>query len=159
MKYRLLLLSTILLLTACGKGTDHTQNGETRVSPDIVNNPATASGEVKENKLPAFQFENTNFDFGTINSGEQVKTSYKFKNSGDADLIISQVKASCGCTSPEYPKDPIKPGDEGSIDVTFNSTGIAGQVVKDITILANTSPTTKVLTLSGEVIKKNEPGK
>mgnify|MGYP000290549410 CR=1 FL=1 len=142
------------LFTACKHDTD---NGEQeKVSPDIVNNPATASGEVKSVGQPKFEFTESNFDFGTINSGEEVTHEFKFKNVGDADLIISQAKGSCGCTQPTYPQNPIHAGEEGVIAVTFRSAGIAGQVAKEITVLANTTPTTKVLTISGEVIKVNE---
>ncbi|MBK9318968.1 MAG: DUF1573 domain-containing protein [Bacteroidetes bacterium] len=154
-KIFLLIVACSILLSACSNPEKEKENGEMRVSPDIVNNPASASGEQRENPLPAFSFEMTNYDFGTINSGDEVKYEFKFKNSGNADLIISQVKGSCGCTTPEYTQDPVKPGDEGNIKVTFRSAGMAGQIVKDITILANTQPTTKVLTISGEVIQKN----
>ena len=128
---------------------------EDHISPEIVNNPATANGEPARTGSPKFEFTENNFDFGTINSGDDVVHDFKFKNIGDADLIISQVKGSCGCTQPEYPKDPIPAGEEGIIKVTYHSAGMAGQIVKDITILANTTPTTKVLTISGEVLKIN----
>jgi hypothetical protein len=139
-------------LFACSNPTD---NSNDRVSPDIVNNPATASGEAAATEQPAFQFESTSFDFGTINSGEKVNHTFAFTNTGDADLIISQVKASCGCTTPSYPEGPISPGDRGEIKVVFNSDGIAGQIDKEVTVLANTTPTTRVLRLTGEVIKVN----
>lgn len=142
------------LLCACGGKTEKTPSGETMLPPDIVNNPATANGETPEVKAPAFSFPENNYDFGSIKTGDQVSHTFEFTNTGNADLIITQVKASCGCTTPSYSKDPVKPGDKGKIEVTFNSTGMAGQIVKDITILANTTPTTKVLTISGEVIRK-----
>lgn len=137
------------------------QNGEKKddstkqeqVSPDLVNNPATASGEVKNNKLPKFQFDETSFDFGTIKSGKTVTHVFKFKNIGDTDLLISEAKGSCGCTIPEYTKAPLKAGDTGEIKVTYHSEGMSGQIAKTITILANTIPNTKVLTISAEVIK------
>lgn len=144
------------LLAACNSENNSTNGNSGNVSPDIVNNPATASGTSQETGKPAFEFSETNFDFGTINSGEEVTHEFKFKNSGDADLIISQVKGSCGCTKPEFSEAPIKPGEESVIKVTFHSEGMAGQLVKDVTILANTTPTTKVLTISGEVIKVNK---
>ncbi|MBL7924899.1 MAG: DUF1573 domain-containing protein [Bacteroidia bacterium] len=147
-----LILTALILWNACNTSTDKNQGPE-QVSPDIVNIDATAAGEVRSSGKPQFDFQETNFDFGTITSGEEITHEFKFKNSGDADLIISQAKGSCGCTTPEYPQNPVAPGEEGSIKVTFKSQGIAGQVVKDITILANTSPTTKVLTISGEVLK------
>ena len=78
---------------------------------------------------------------------------FKFKNTGNADLIISQATGSCGCTVPEYSKDPVKPGEEGVIKVKYNSAGHGGTVSKTITLLANTIPNTKVLTISAEVLK------
>ena len=146
-------LITTLLFASCGTKKEEV-NGEVKVSPDIVNNPETASGEITDKTgVPKFDFEEITFDLGTVQSGESVTHEFKFKNSGDKDLIISQAKGSCGCTQPEYPKDPIAPGDEGVIKVTFNSTGISGQITKNVTLIANTTPNTKVLTITGEVIK------
>lgn len=154
MKKRLVILISVCTV-ACNAGKTTEEKAE-QISPEAVNISATASGENQSEKRPVFDFKETNFDFGTINSGEEVSHDYVFKNTGDADLIISQAKASCGCTQPKYPQNPVPPGEEGVISVTFRSEGIAGQVVKDITILANTLPTTKVLTISGEVIKVNK---
>jgi hypothetical protein len=152
--FNYILIISSLLIASCGNKTDEQKDGEVRVSPDIVNNPETANGEVTDKTgVPKFDFEEITFDLGTVQSGESVTHEFKFKNSGDRDLIISQAKGSCGCTQPEYPKDPIAPGDEGVIKVTFNSTGISGQITKNVTLIANTTPNTKVLTITGEVIK------
>jgi hypothetical protein len=144
-----------MLVISCGSDQNkNNESEEVRVSPDIVNNPETANGEITDKTgVPKFDFEEITFDLGTVQSGESVTHEFKFKNSGDKDLIISQAKGSCGCTQPEYPKDPIAPGDEGVIKVTFNSTGISGQITKNVTLIANTTPNTKVLTITGEVIK------
>ena len=145
-----------LLLVALGLASCQPAAEKGQVSPDIVNNPASASATPDQASAPVIEFPEIRFDFGTINSGEKVKHVFKFKNTGNADLVLSQVKASCGCTTPTYTKEPVSPGDEGEIAVEFNSEGISGQVAKDITVLANTTPTTSVLTLSGEVIKVNK---
>ena len=149
------IILTSMLVISCGSDQNKNEkNGEVIVSPDIVNNPETANGEITDKPgVPKFDFEEITFDLGTIESGESVTHEFKFKNSGDKDLIISQAKGSCGCTQPEYPKDPIAPGDEGVIKVTFNSAGISGQISKNVTLIANTTPNTKVLTITGEVIK------
>jgi hypothetical protein len=149
------IILTSMLVISCGSDQKKNEkNGEVIVSPDIVNNPETANGEITDKTgVPKYDFEEITFDLGTIKSGESVTHEFKFKNSGDKDLIISQAKGSCGCTQPEYPKNPIAPGDEGVIKVTFNSTGISGQITKNITLIANTTPNTKVLTITGEVIK------
>lgn len=146
-------LILLVFLGACSQSSD--TSVQERVSPDIVSNPASAEGEAGTPTAPAFTFDEMQFDFGTINSGEKVTHVFSFTNSGTADLIISQVKASCGCTTPSYPENPIAPGERGEIQVVFNSEGIAGQIDKDVTVLANTTPTTRVLRLTGEVIKVN----
>jgi len=147
-------LSVLIIFSSCGEGKKDDSAGH--ISPDIINNPATASGNKPVDVMPKFEFEETNFDFGSITSGEIVTHEFKYKNIGDADLVISQAKGSCGCTEPEYEKTPIKPGQSSTIKITFNSDGIAGQLSKTVTVLANTIPNTKVLTISAEVLKKNK---
>jgi hypothetical protein len=104
------------------------------------------------NKYSKIVFETNTFEFGKINQGEIVKHTFNFKNDSDEPLIISSAQASCGCTIPSYPKDPIAPGQEGKIDVQFNSTGKQGVQNKSITITANTVPNITTLLLKGEVI-------
>jgi hypothetical protein len=156
-KSTLLLCAFAALMTvACNNKTESTEatgTEENRINPEIVNNPATANGTTDSSKLPAFDFAEGSFDFGTLRTGASVTHEFRFKNVGKSDLLITQAKGSCGCTQPEYPKDPIAPDGEGVIKVTFNSTGISGQVAKTVTVLANTIPNTKVLTISGEVVK------
>jgi hypothetical protein len=151
-------IALLLLVVSCSSQTDKTAASDAltpeQVSPDLVNNPATASGEVKDAKLPKFAFDETSFDFGTINSGKTVTHVFKYKNVGDADLLITEAKGSCGCTIPEYTKAPVKSGETGEIKVTFHSEGMSGQIAKTITILANAIPNTKVLSISAEVLKK-----
>ncbi len=153
MKKSTLILCTLatLMVVACNNKTEGSE--ETKINPEIVNNPATANGATDSSKMPAFEFSETSFDFGTLKTGASATHEFRFKNSGKGELLITQAKGSCGCTQPEYPKDPIAPGGEGVIKVTFNSTGISGQIAKTVTLLANTIPNTKVLTISGEVIK------
>ena len=153
MKKVLLSAFTLLVLAGCSNNQGTADNEPNQLDPAIVNNPASASGTPEDAKLPAFEFEDTTFDFGTLHTGESITHEYRFKNTGKADLLIAEAHGSCGCTVPEYPKTPIAPGDEALIKVTFNSSGISGQVAKTVTLLANTIPSTKVLTISGEVIK------
>lgn len=127
------------------------------IEPEMVNNPASAeSANADTSLLPKFDFESDNHEFGPITEGEIVSYNFKFKNSGKAPLIITQASASCGCTVPEYSKDPIAPGQEGFIKVTFNSEGKHGMTSKTITLLANTIPNTKVLTISADISKKDK---
>mgnify|MGYP002397979810 CR=1 FL=1 len=140
----------ICVIIACNSG----QNNKT-ISPEIVNNPVSADQNSDTSKIPVFEFETENHEFGTINEGEVVSYSFKFRNAGKAPLIITQASASCGCTVPEYSKDPGAPGEKGFIKVTFNSEGKHGMESKTVTLLANTIPNTKVLTISAEIIKKD----
>jgi hypothetical protein len=100
---------------------------------------------------PEISFEETNFDFGAIKEGTKVSHSFKFKNTGKSDLIIGDARGNCGCTVPKYPTQPIEPGESGVIDVEFNSAGKHGKQNKSVTLVTNTIPSTKVLTITGEV--------
>ena len=93
-------------------------------------------------------------DFGKVTDGERVEHTFKFTNTGEADLVISSATASCGCTIPDWPKEPIAPGEKGEIKVEFNSAGKSDMVTKDITILANTNPVKTILQIKVFVEKK-----
>ena len=143
-----------LALYGCGGEKSAEGTGGATVDTEVVNNPTTAeSGEVvvDPSQAPAFTFEKDVHDFGTIIQGEKVAYSYKFKNTGKGDLIITDAKGSCGCTVPAYPGAPIPPGGEGVIDVVFDSAGKSGQQNKKITITANTIPNTKTLAINGMI--------
>ena len=93
-------------------------------------------------------------DFGILQDGEVVTYKFKFTNTGNADLIVSSATASCGCTVPSYPKEPVKPGQESAIDVQFNSSGKSGKNEKQITILSNTVPNQTYLIIKADVQSK-----
>lgn len=122
------------------------------LSTDLVSNSKTAQEKSDQIVGPQFSFESELHDFGQLVDGEKVSYSFKFTNSGDMPLIISNAKGSCGCTVPNWPKDPIKPGESGTIDVTFNSSGRSGKQNKAITLTANTNPSRKVINITSEVI-------
>ena len=103
---------------------------------------------------PAISFDTKVWDFGTITDGEIVEHTFRFTNTGTKDLIISSASASCGCTIPEWPKEPITPGEQGEIKVAFNSNGKKDMVTKDITILANTNPVKTILQIKVFVEQK-----
>jgi hypothetical protein len=122
-----------------------------QINTDVVNNPLSAESSVDMDKLPKFSFEKDTHDFGVIFQGEKVSYGFKFTNTGKTDLIINSASGSCGCTVPNYPKNPIPPGGSGQIDVTFDSNGKQGKQTKTVTLIANTIPNTTVLTITGEV--------
>ncbi len=99
----------------------------------------------------AFEFAKMEHDFGTIEEGQVIEHEFKFTNSGQAPLVISNIQASCGCTTPDWTKSPVKPGEEGYVKVAFNSAGKSGVQSPTVTIQANTSPNVTRLRLKGNV--------
>lgn len=101
---------------------------------------------------PKFSFEEEQHNFGKIDEGTVAKHDFTFTNTGDSPLIITNAKGSCGCTVPEWPREPIQPGETGTIHVEFNSRGRTGNQTKQVTLNANTVPNTKVLRIQAQVI-------
>ena len=104
---------------------------------------------------PVMTFYKTTHDFGKINEADgRVTTVFEFKNEGMVPLVLSNVRASCGCTSPKYTREPVEPGQTGTITVTYNPNGRPGRFQKTITITSNATEATKKLYIKGEVIPK-----
>lgn len=100
-------------------------------------------------------FEKAEHDFGTIKEADgRVSVVFSFKNEGTGPLILSGVHASCGCTTPTWPKEPVEPGQTGSITVTYNPSGRPGRFQKTITVNSNATQSTIKLYIKGEVIPK-----
>lgn len=141
-----------LMQTSCGN-----RNAAEGLYPaDIVKNPNTASGEADAGDMPVLEFEKDFHDFGRIIQGEKVSYSFKFTNAGKSDLIISKVSTSCGCTVPEFPKTPIRPGESNKIAVKFDSENRRGFQNKSITIISNTQPNSVVLRIKAQVVLPEE---
>jgi hypothetical protein len=101
----------------------------------------------------SIEFENDEYNFGTVVDGDMVKHTFKFTNTGDKNLVLFDVKTTCGCTVPEdWPKHPIAPGESGEVKVIFNSNNKVGAVNKSIRIEANTNPTVSAVKITGEVL-------
>jgi hypothetical protein len=112
---------------------------------------AVVPEEKPEGPIPAFTFEGTDHDFGTINEGDVVKHTFKFTNTGDAPLIIQSAKGSCGCTVPTWSKEPIPVGGSGEIVAEFNSKGKPNIQNKTVTVTANTWPKQSTLRIKAMV--------
>lgn len=111
-------------------------------------------------KITSMKFDKTEHDFGTIDEGDKVETIFTFTNDGNEDLIITNAKGSCGCTVPDYPKTPVKPGEKATMKVSFSSTGKKGMQNKTVTINANTKSGTELLTIKANIIPDpNKPQK
>ena len=125
---------------------------EERIPANLVNNPITAREEKQDGPLPELTFEKLRHNFGEITQGESVSHQFTFTNTGEGDLIINNAKGSCGCTVPKWPKKPLVPGEEGEIQVTFNSNGREGKQKKTVTLVTNAIPNTTVLTITGQIV-------
>ena len=144
------LLTAGVLLSACNQTP---ANGAASTTADS-SATKTAATTANAATAPVMKFEKESHDFGKIKQGDKVSYDFKFTNDGKSPLIITDAVASCGCTTPEWPKTPVKPGESGLIKVVFNSAGKTGLQDKQITITANTVPAQSMVHLIGEVLTK-----
>jgi len=143
MKKILLSLLVAIFLVSCG-------SDDSKINTGLVNNPASAT-ESSNTKEPRIEFAELEHDFGKMIQGEQVSYTYHFKNTGNAPLIITAVEKTCGCTDTKFPKEPIKPGEEGGISITYDSKGHKGFQNKRIIVKANTNPSETILRFKAQV--------
>lgn len=142
---KLFLLSVIVIgLTSC----DQNKN---KLPSKVVHNPKSAQADHADSRMPQISFTTIEHDFGKLIQGEKVSYIFKFTNTGEAPLLISKVSASCGCTASKYPKDPIAPGEEGKLEVIFDSDGQRGMQNKTVTVMTNTQPQSTTLRLKAQV--------
>ena len=141
---QILCFSFVLLLSSCSQNSG-------RIPTDVVTNPKSATGDA-DNSLPVIVFEKDYHDFGRLVNGEKVTIGFKFKNTGKSDLVISQVKTGCGCTVPKFPREHIKPGEGGMIQVSFDSTGRNGIQNQTVTVVSNCQPNQTILRIKAMII-------
>lgn len=146
MKTLYTILLSAIVLASCSNTDDK------KITTDLVNNPLTAEKNADQVDMPKIELSQDFFDFGEMNQKESVNTEFILKNTGDAPLLIRSAKGSCGCTVPEWPKEPVAVGDEAIIKVTFNSGNKRGKQNKTVTLVTNAIPSTKVLTIKGTVL-------
>jgi hypothetical protein len=144
MKKVVLLATGIFVFTACN-------DASARIESSSDSTTTQAPDEMMES-LPSIAFESDFHDFGEISEGSVAQHIFTFKNEGEGPLIISNAQGSCGCTVPDWPRNPIAPGESGEIKVSFNSKGRAGKQDKRVTLTTNAVPQTKVLNITSTVI-------
>ena len=127
------------------------EKASSKVAADKVE-VASVRDQVQK-KLPVMQFDKREHDFGNIIAGTPQETVFTFTNTGEAPLIITDAQSTCGCTVPEWPKNPIAPGETGELLVKFNGSG-KNQVTKQVTILANTAAGKEILRIKAFVESK-----
>nr|WP_294777679.1 DUF1573 domain-containing protein [uncultured Flavobacterium sp.] len=160
----LLVVAAILLLTTACKKETATESDKVidtisvkQPEAGIATDGAPTTSVPADGKYPEMTFQEEEHDFGTIKQGDKPSCEFEFKNTGEADLIITSARGSCGCTVPDYPKTPIKAGESGKIKVSFDSKGKSGETSKTVTILSNTKEGSKILKIKTkiEVPQKN----
>jgi uncharacterized protein DUF1573 len=141
--YILFFLSSVLLVSC-------KENAASKIKTDNLVKAEQRDAKIAT-EVPIMSFEKTEYDFGTINENDIVETVFNFENTGITDLIITNATATCGCTIPEWPKHPIKPGEKGSIRVKFNSRGKKNKQNKTITLSTNTRNGREFLKIKAQV--------
>ena len=131
MKKGILFLAVVaaMVFTSCK------EDASNKVKAENVEEAAVR--DAQEVVYPEMSFEQTEFDFGTIEQGTNVEHTFTFTNTGNAPLVITNATSSCGCTVPTWTKEPIAPGETGEMLVKFNGSG-QNQVTKTVNITANT---------------------
>ncbi len=154
------LLLLLLFTTACKnepkattKQFEEIQTEESEIA-SIIRNPVTADKPRDTVNVAKITFVEKNYEFGTVNEGDVVKHVFNFTNTGMAPLIISDAKSTCGCTIPKWPKEPIKPGGSGKIEVKFDTKNKHEKQDKHVTIISNAYPRQTVLHVKGFVTPK-----
>jgi hypothetical protein len=145
MKNLLIILASILGLSACNPADEKKDPVPLTEEQKAVATSDTANFTSIE------WLDSTYTDLGKIKEGQVVEISYRFRNSGTKNLIITNVSAGCGCTIPEKPEEPIAPGQEGTIKAKFDSKNRKGENRKDVFVQANTNPRDMTLTFRVEV--------
>lgn len=127
----------MVLISGCG--------GSDKKSKDISLLPSSDSGTA------VIQFNTMEHDFGAITAGEKVAYVFNFTNTGTASLVINSASTSCGCTVPQFSKKPLSPGQKGTLEVVFDSSGREGLQTKTITVQSNASVPVIILTIRADV--------
>lgn len=119
----------------------------------LAQSPKITSGAV-------ITWEKSTHDFGDVFQGDKVEYTFRFTNTGNKDLVITNVEVTCGCTTPKgWPRDPIAPGGSGELTVAFNSAGKIGKQNKVITVTSNSVGTLNQVMFTATVLEKKEPNR
>ena len=145
--FGVLAIAALVMSTACKNENASDKIDQTNVEKTMAENAASG-------KLPVIKFDKTEHDFGTIKEGVKAETVFTISNEGEADLIIINAQGSCGCTVPDWPKEPIKPGTSAEMKVTFDSSGKPGKQEKSVTLTTNTKEGSEKVSIKAEVSPK-----
>jgi hypothetical protein len=145
MKKLFIMLIAVVSLAAC-------QTADKKTTEKPLSEEEKKSALQDSSNYTTIQWlDSTYKDLGKVKEGQMVEVAYRYKNTGDKNLIIANVSAQCGCTIPEKPQEPIAPGKEGVIKAKFDSRGRKGESRKDVYVTANTNPQNQTLTFRVQV--------
>ena len=113
----------------------------------------TQNAMAQDKAVGELTFETEVMDYGTVHQGDDGLTAFKFTNTGNAPVVISKVKTTCGCTVASKPEGPIQPGETAQIEVNY-STKKVGKFAKSITVISNAKNPNMTLKIKGDVVKK-----
>ena len=147
-------VSKTALFNKFGSGTSTDQHDHDKTNYDDQHVQEARTTQAAGMPKTTITFDTMKHDFGTIKEGEFGKFSYRFRNTGTAPLLIASAKASCGCTVPTWPKDPIVPGGEGEIAVEFDSNNRVGHQQKAVIITSNAQQEKMSLVFTADVVEK-----
>jgi hypothetical protein len=153
MKKNFLLASAFMCAVAFANGQASPAVSPTPAGQSQSQTAATPAPAVENKNQAEFKFDVMEYSYGTIKQGESVTYNFKFTNTGKEPLVITSAHGSCGCTVPDWPKEPIKKGEKGEIKVTFNSAGKMGPQDKTVTINSNAKTNPAILHIKGNVEK------
>ena len=137
-------------LVSCGNAG----NTESQDAAEATTETTTEGTTTEANGGGKVEFAETAIDFGKVKEGEIVERVFTYTNTGTEPVILSQVSASCGCTTPSYTQTPVLPGEKGEVKVSFDSKGQTGKQQKIITVVSNAENRVTTVQLKGEVEPK-----
>jgi len=142
-----------------GMNAAATAANDAAANPTVDNPNVASETEAPNPNAPVMTFAETEYNFGDIKPGDVVKHTFNFTNSGKSPLLIENATASCGCTTPNWTKDPIAPGAKGTIEVQFDSHGKSGLQNKQVAIRANTQPSITQIAIRANILPEGEAAK
>ncbi len=145
-----ILILTIFMTVSCKK-----ENAASKIKHENIEIAKQRDYKINAG-ASAITFSKSEHDFGVVDEGEIVETVFEFKNTGKTELIISNAKSTCGCTIPEWPKEPIPVGGSGEIAVKFNTTNKPNKQTKVITLTTNTAKGSESVIIKADVIPKTK---
>lgn len=138
------------VLTSCKK-----EKASSKVKSENIEAAVARDAEISKG-VPFIEWDKTEHDFGILDNGEKVETVFTLTNTGEGDLVITGARGSCGCTVPDWPKTPVKPGNTAKIKVAFNSTNKKNKTTNTVTLTTNTEKGNEVVRIKAFVNPKKK---